>query len=141
MGHSLGTNLLNLLSHTDLAVVLSAELSTQTTQLNAMRTGQLERDIINTGLRYCRVAGSYRGELESAFIVMANDLYDVMRLECLGIHKYKQDSVLIVDQNKCIALLKHADTCSMIGRGFEQVESSKDLLNFMMVDGETWVIV
>ena len=141
MGHSLGTNLLNLLSHTDLAVVLSAELTTQTTQLNVMRTGQLERDLINTGLRYCRVDGCYQDTTEKAFIVMCNDLHDVMRIECLGIHKYKQDSILIVDIDKSIAMLKYADACTMIGRGFEQVDSNKDFNNYMTVDGETWVIV
>ena len=141
MGHSLGTNLLNLLSHTDLAVVISAELSRAAPSLNVMRTGQLERDLINTGLQYCRVSGCYHGTTEQAFVVMCNDLFDVMRIECLGIHKYKQDSVLIVDQNKCLAMLKYADLCTVIGRGFEQVDSNKGLDNYMTVDGETWVIV
>ena len=141
MGHTLGTNLLNLLSHTDLAVVISAELSHVPTVRNTLRTGQLERDIINTGLRYWRVDGCSRGDTEKAFVVMCNDLFDVMRIECLGIHKYKQDSVLIVDQNKCLAMLKYADLCTVIGRGFEQVDSNKGLDHYMTVDGETWVIV
>ena len=141
MGHTLGTNLLNLLSHTDLAVVISAELESNKPNVNAVRTNQLERDLINTGLRYCRVDGCYQGTKEKAFIVMCNDLHDVMRIECLGIHKYKQDSILIVDQSKCLAMLKYADVCTAIGRGFEQVESSKGLDNYMVVDGETWVIV
>lgn len=141
-----GTTLQTLLNNTAYAVMLSAHIPEQSDIYdnalhNAIRTTDLIDLLDATGLRYEPAIGCYKGVEEASFIVMCSDIYDVMRIECIGIHRFQQDSVLILDMDKCCALLKYASLTQMIGRGLEQVDSTDGLDAYTIVNNEIWAVV
>ena len=135
-----GTNLQTLLDNVPYACILSAEVYGLAEVDNTLLTSQLIELLDATGLRYMPATGCYEGNQEESFIVMCNDIYDVMRLECLAIHRFHQDSILIIDLEKSCCLLKYASITQMIGRGIKQIPMLEGQDNYTIVDGEIWVV-
>ena len=141
MNMLMGTNLQNMLNRHDYAVIISAELENVQLAVNEINTAHLERDLINTGLHCMPAIGCYKGVKEASFVVLCNNLHDVMRIECLGMQKYKQDSVLIIDTLTSVVMLKYADECLAIGRNLVQVENTEGLEAYTIINDEIWMVI
>ena len=138
-----GTNLQTLLNHVPYAVLMSACTYGLNDVDNAALTEHMNDLLDATGLRYVPVTGVYNGHEEYSFIVMCNDMYDVMRLECMGIHLFHQECVLVLDMVQSCAVLKYANKAEMIGRALECVEVVEAMSheNYTLCDNEYWVVL
>ena len=136
-----GTNLQTMLNGTNFAVVISAEIAGCASVDNDASTEKLTDLLDASGMRYVSATGCYKGTQEQSFIVMCSDIYDVMRIECIGISLFSQESVLIIDMIKECVLLKYASTVSMIGANFVPVNMLSGEDAYTIVDGQIWVVV
>ena len=141
-----GTNLRTLLNNNTFAVVLSAELHDlkgfyDIALRNKMATDALIKTLDSTGLRYMPVTGVYKGVEEQSFIVFANNVFDVLRLECIALDQHNQECMLVLDLEHGSAVLKYQEQALMIGTELQSVDSVDGLDAYTMVDGEYWAVI
>lgn len=139
-----GTNLQTLLNNVPYAVIMSACTDGLSEVDNAALTEHMNDLLDSTGMRYVPVTGVYKGAIEYSYVVMCNDVYDIMRLECMAIHMFHQESILVLDMVQSCAVLKYANKCDMIGRGLEQAVDLNEAMTYdgyTLIDGEYWVVV
>lgn len=111
-------------------VLMSAELSTLNQTQNNDRTAELERLMLEKGLKFGPATGSYKGTLEKSFVIDASE--DILPVVDELARKFGQESVLVVDENQKATLIFS--------------DGKKEVLGQMMaVDhenaGENWTLV
>lgn len=139
-----GTNLQTMLNNNSFAVILSAELDLPHYDLplrNEMATVALTISLQATGLRFMPVVGVYKGVKEASFIVFCNNVFDVLRLECLALDQHSQESILVLDLEHACAVLKYKEQALMIGANLVQVTDVTGLDAYTCIDGEYWAVI
>lgn len=142
-----GTNLRTMLNNNSFAVILSAEMQLENFYAldlrNKMATDALIKALGLTGLRFMEVTGVYKGVQERSFIVFCNNVFDVLRLECIGLDQLSQECILVLDLEHDTAVLKYQEQALMIGANMVHVEPLEALCHdaYTIVDGEYWVVV
>ncbi len=135
-------NVHHLLQQYDYAVMLSAELDNANTLDNVERTSLLEHDLELNGVRYVRTLGCYKGVLEQSFLVFCDSYLNVARMLHKGLYTYQQESVLVLDNRKSMAMLHYVGSIQIIGRALVEVEKVQACVldNYTIIDGTYWIV-
>src|SRR5690606_19230066 len=110
-------------------VMVSAERAGLSPEENARRTEQLEQDLREAGFEPQRARGMYQGVPEASFLVPIADATELAEVLQLGLEKYEQESVLVVDEERRARLEFLDDFPMELGR-FNPVESVEGLEAF-----------
>src|SRR5690606_29107474 len=110
-------------------VMVSAERAGLSPEENARRTEQLEQDLREAGFEPQRARGMYRGVPEASFLVPIADATELAEVLQIGLEKYGQESVLVVDEERRARLEFLDDFPMELGR-FNPVESVEGLEAF-----------
>ena len=136
------TNFLEHLSEHKYAIFISASLEENSESENDELNERLVMLIRAANLEYYYVNGCYNGKEEQSFAVLCNTYSEVARLETLGLHDFKQESVLVIDFWDEAAILKFGDKVVNIGSGLERASSSLPHFsdNYSIIDGVKYVV-
>ena len=96
-------------------VVLSAERTELSAELNAERTCDLQGRLVQDNFSFDRAEGCYKGDKEVSFVVQVENFREVLMLLRMS-HDYGQECIMLVDaRNKAFLLFN--DKRSMVGLG------------------------
>ena len=110
-------------------VVLSAERTEMSAELNAERTGDLEGRLVADNFSYDKAEGCYKGDKEVSFVVQVENFREVLMLLRMS-HDYQQECIMLVDaRNK--AFLLYNDKRSMVGLGRLQTSPCEPLSEYV----------
>lgn len=135
-------NVHHLMQQYDYAVMLSAELTSYGEVGNKERTARMEHELKALGLRYERALGCYKGVKELSFLVYCDTYCNVTEMVNIALHEYTQDSALVLDARKSVAMLQYARNIEIIGRALVEVEEEQALAceAYTIIDGDYWTI-
>ena len=135
-------NFIKHLNEYNYAVFVSACLEENDNEENLALTIDLEVEIAESALEYYRVKGCYKGKTENSFVVLCNQYSGTAQLELLGLHDFKQESVLIIDVRENLAMLRYSNRLELIGSGLERVRDSDPHFsdNYSIIDGVKYVV-
>lgn len=123
---------------TNQLIILSAELSSESMESNALRSSILERTIDDLKIPYKKSLGVYKGSHEVSFVVnVGTDRTVLDVLKRMAFKSFGQESVLIQDANGLSFLEFHNGKTLELGK---MVEVSEDeamrLDNYTVMDGQ-----
>lgn len=97
-------------------IILSAELTTNTTKENERVTNLLEDCIKDIKLGYSKAQGFYKGVSENSFVVIVKDNDEIETLKDFAFKTFNQESILHQDANGVAYLVYKSDIAEILGR-------------------------
>ena len=125
------------------AVVLSAELASNSEKHNQELTTLLQSELQSMNLYFYETAGCWYGHTEHAFVVMCDSFFDVLSIVQRGLIPLQQRAVLVLDRDEQRAILLFSNgNVKDIGIGLKQVTAGKALQceSYTLIDGHYYVV-
>lgn len=120
-------------------MILSAELSKNSPEKNRQLTANLESDLADLNVVFNKAIGCYKGQLENSFVVIPRDTDEIDAIMHLAFKLYKQESVLMQD-NEGICSLYYANGQSEKLGTFRMVQYTQGLDNYTILNGLIYTI-
>lgn len=118
-------------------VILSAELSENSSKRNVMCNENLELCLQECNFKYKNAIGVYKGHKENSFVVIVNNNEDIETLKDFAFKNFDQESILETDIKGNAYLTYQDNTSKIVGR-LEQ--TSKDVAisknGYTLMDGK-----
>lgn len=113
-------------------ILISAELSSLSKEANHSRTVGLEAILSWKGYKFSKALGSYKGSLETSFVVDAsedivNNLMDIAKTA-------SQESILVVNEDRKATLLYCNGKSEVLGEMIH-IEPSEAIDSYTLVNG------
>jgi hypothetical protein len=123
-------------------VILSAELSSLSSEQNTRRTALLNDMISELRLPFKTAKGIYKGSEESSFVVVVRNEADIETLANFAFKSFGQESVLHQDSNQLARLIFATGETQEVGK---LVQVSKMLAqsmdNYTLMDGKYYTTI
>ena len=116
------------------ALIVSAETGTKS------RNPELQRYLQSLGVKFKKVIGSYKGDIEESFIVIASDAKIRRQIVDTAFDRFEQESVLHQDNEGTIFLL-FKDRNERIGHDWKKYDTEPDVDAWTKVDDKYWVAI
>ena len=124
------------------AVILSAELDTNTQEENTLATSTLESVLQDIDIPFNTATGVYNGREEKAFVVIVQDQLEIDALKDFAFKNFKQESILLQDSNQEAHLIFNDGNTIQLGvlqRVEKEVAQQKE--NYTILNGEYYTTV
>jgi uncharacterized membrane protein len=116
------------------ALIVSAE----TPKKN--RNKELQSYLQSLGVKFKKVTGSYKGHIETSFLVVANDAKIRKQIVDTALDRFEQESVLH-QSNEGLIYLVYKNKNERIGYGWKTYDTEPDVDAWTKVDDKYWVAV
>jgi hypothetical protein len=120
-------------------MILSGELSKNSPEKNRQLTANLESDLADLNVVFDKAIGCYKGQTENSFVVLPRDNDEIDAIMHLAFKLYKQESVLMQD-NEGICSLYYANGQSEKLGTFRMVQYTNNLENYTILNGLIYTI-
>lgn len=120
-------------------MILSGELSKNSPEKNRQLTTNLESDLADLNVVFDKAIGCYKGKTENSFVVLPRDNDEIDAIMHLAFKLYKQESVLMQD-NEGICSLYYANGQSEKLGTFRMVQYTNNLENYRILNGLIYTI-
>ena len=101
---------------TQQVIILSAELTTETTGENNRRTNNLRASLNDVGITFNEATGHYKNTQETSFVCLPKNAAEIETLKDFAFKNFKQESVLFQDSNGQAYLIFEDKTEQNIGK-------------------------
>jgi len=109
-------------------IIFSVEQADETKQQNAGNSERMQAHLEDLGVSYEKIIGSYKGQLETSFIVSKSNFID-SGLDIPVFNKYNQESILRVKKDNQAELIYADNSRDIIGY-LKQVVPAVAINNF-----------
>lgn len=101
---------------TQQVIILSAELTTETTGENNRRTNNLRASLNDVGITFNEATGHYKNTQEASFVCLPKNAAEIETLKDFAFKNFKQESILFQDSNGQAYLIFEDKTEQNIGK-------------------------
>lgn len=139
----MSTNFIDKLDNHKYAVMLSAELASNSVLRNIRLTTLLQSELQSMGLYFYEAIGCWYGQTEHSFVVMCDNFFDAAQIIQRGLNVLNQESVLVLDRDDQQAVLIFSDgDVKDIGTRLQHVSSGEALQcdSYTLIDGHYYIV-
>jgi hypothetical protein len=120
-------------------MILSGELASNSHEKNRQLTANLESDLADLNVVFNKAIGCYKGQTENSFVVLPRDNDEIDAVMYLVFKLYKQESVLMQDDQGICSLYYANGQSEKLGT-FRMVQYTNNLENYTILNGLIYTI-